>query len=33
MVAYPRSGCPWKGRAEAERDILDLWRKAGLLRK
>ena len=32
MVAYPRSGCPWKGRADAERDILDLWRKAGLLR-
>jgi ribonuclease P protein component len=33
MVAYPRSGCPWKGRADAELDILDLWRKAGLLRK
>ena len=33
MVAYPRSGCPWKGRADAERDIIDLWRKAGLLRK
>ncbi|MDD5305339.1 MAG: ribonuclease P protein component [Elusimicrobia bacterium] len=32
MVAYPRSGCPWKGRADAERDILELWRKAGLLR-
>ena len=32
MVAYPRPGCPWKGRAEAERDAVDLWRKAGLLR-
>jgi len=33
MVAYPRSGCPWKGRADAERELVDLWRKAGLLRK
>ena len=33
MVAYPRSGCPWKGRADAEREVLGLWRKAGLLRK
>ena len=32
MVAYPRSGCAWKGRADAERELLDLWRKAGLLR-
>lgn len=32
MVAYPRAGCPWKGKADAERDILDLWKKAGLLR-
>ena len=32
MVAYPRAGCPWKGRADAERDMLDLWREAGLLR-
>jgi len=32
MVAYPRSGCSWKGRADAEGELLDLWRKAGLLR-
>lgn len=32
MVAYPRPGCSWKGRADAEREILELWRKAGLLR-
>ncbi len=32
MVAYPRSGCPWKRRADAEHDLLDLGRKAGLLR-
>ncbi|UPT72529.1 MAG: ribonuclease P protein component [Elusimicrobiota bacterium] len=32
MVAYPRPACPWKGRADAEADLLDLWRKAGLLR-
>lgn len=33
MVAYPRPGCPWKGRADAENDLLELWRKAGLLKK
>ena len=32
MVAYPRSGCSWNGRADAEKDILELWRKAGLMR-
>jgi ribonuclease P protein component len=32
VVAYPRPGCPWKGRADAERDILDLLRRAGHLR-
>lgn len=32
MVAYPRPACPWKGRADAEKDLLELWRKAGLLR-
>lgn len=33
MVAYPRPSCPWKGRADAEADLLELWRKAGLLRE
>ena len=32
MVAYPRSGCSWKGRTDAEKDLLVLWRKAGLMR-
>jgi ribonuclease P protein component len=32
LVAYPRPGCPWKGRADAEREILDLLRRAGRLR-
>lgn len=32
MVAYPRPGCPWKKRADAEADILDLLKRAGLLR-
>ena len=32
LVAYPRPGCPWKGRADAERDLLDLLRRAGQLR-
>ena len=32
MVAYPRSSCSWKGRTDAEKEILDLWRKAGLMR-
>jgi ribonuclease P protein component len=32
LVAYPRPGCPWKGRADAERDMLDLLRRAGRLR-
>ena len=32
MVAYPRPGCSWKGRADAQRDIISLWKKAGLLR-
>lgn len=31
MVAYPRPACSWTGRADAERELLDLWRKAGLL--
>ncbi len=32
MVVYPRPGCSWKTRSDAERDLLDLWHKAGLLR-
>ena len=32
LVAYPRPGCPWKGRADAERDLLALLRRAGHLR-
>ncbi|MFI5348377.1 MAG: ribonuclease P protein component [Elusimicrobiota bacterium] len=31
LVAYPRPGCPWKGRADAESEFLDLLRKAGQL--
>lgn len=33
MVAYPRPACSWKRQADAEYELLDLWRKAGLLRK
>jgi ribonuclease P protein component len=29
LVAYPRPGCPWKKRTDAERDLLDLLRRAG----
>ena len=32
MVVYLRQGCRWEGLAEAERDFLDLARKAGVLR-
>ena len=32
LVAYPRPGCPWKGKADAERDLLDLLRRAGHLK-
>ena len=32
IVAYPRPGCPWKGKADAERDLLDLLRRAGHLK-
>jgi ribonuclease P protein component len=31
LVAYPRPGCPWKGRADAEREMLELLRRAGHL--
>ena len=29
LVAYPRPGCPWDTRADAEGDLLGLLRKAG----
>lgn len=32
LVAYPRAGCPWTGYSDAERDLLALCRKAGLLK-
>ena len=31
LVAYPRPGCSWKGRDDAERDLFDLLRQAGRL--
>ena len=31
MVAYPRPGCPWKVRADAESSLLELCRRGGLL--
>lgn len=31
LVCYPRPGCPWKGYADAEKDLLELCKKAGLL--
>ena len=33
MVAYPRPGCLWKGRCDAESSLLELWRRARLLRE
>lgn len=32
LVAYPRPGCPWKGKADAERELLELLRRAGHLK-
>ena len=32
MVLYPRPGCPWQGLAHAEDALLDIWRRAGLLK-
>lgn len=32
LVAYPRPGCPWKGKSDAERELLDLLRRAGVLK-
>ncbi len=31
MVAYPRPGCPWQIRADAESALLELCRRGGLL--
>ncbi len=31
LVVNIRPGCGWKTRADAERDLLDAWRRAGLL--
>ena len=32
LVVYLRPGCRWEGLADAERDFLDLARKAGALK-
>lgn len=32
VVAYPRPGCPWTSRADAERELFELLSRAGLLR-
>ncbi|MCX5794375.1 MAG: hypothetical protein NTY77_02615 [Elusimicrobia bacterium] len=32
FVVYLRPGCRWDGLADAQRDILDLARKAGVYR-
>jgi ribonuclease P protein component len=32
LVAYPRPGCPWKSRADAERDLSELLSRAGRMR-
>jgi ribonuclease P protein component len=31
MTVYPRPGCRWKSLADAEKALLDLCRKAGIL--
>ncbi|MDE2314053.1 MAG: ribonuclease P protein component [Elusimicrobia bacterium] len=31
MVVCLRPGCRWKDRAAAEKDLIDLWRKAGVM--
>lgn len=31
LVVNLRPGCAWRSRTEAERDLLDAWRRAGLL--
>ena len=32
LVVYLRPGCRWGGQAEAQKDIIEACRKAGLLR-
>ncbi len=32
LVVYLRPGCRWTGRPEAEKDLLEACKKAGLLR-
>jgi len=31
VVVNLRPGCAWKTRRDAERDLLDAWRRAGLV--
>lgn len=31
LAVYPRPGCPWRGRADAEAALLEVCRRAGLL--
>lgn len=31
LVLYLRPGCRWERLSDAERDLQDLWRKAGLI--
>ena len=31
FVAYPRAGCDWTSRNDAERDLLGLLRRAGIV--
>lgn len=33
LVAYPRAGCAWEGYADAERELLELCGRAGLLKR
>ena len=32
VVAYPRPGCPWASRADAEKELFELLSRAGRLR-
>jgi len=32
LVVCLRPGCRWRDRTAAEKDLLDLWKKAGILR-
>ena len=33
LVLYLRPGCRWESLSDAERDLQDLWRKAGLIKE